>query len=78
MNIEEIKQLLMAALADCEIHLESEGNHLTVTAIGEVFEGKRAVQRQQQIYAILNRYIADGTIHAVNMRIYTPSEWQSA
>lgn len=78
MNIEAIKNLLAAALADCEIRLESEGNHLTVTAIGELFEGKRAVQRQQQVYAILNKYIADGTIHAVNLRLYTPSEWQSA
>ncbi len=78
MNIEAIKNLLAAALVDCEIRLESEGNHLTVTAIGEVFEGKRAVQRQQQVYAILNKYIADGTIHAVNLRLYTPSEWQSA
>ncbi len=78
MNIEAIKNMLTAALADCEIRLESEGNHLTVTAIGEVFEGKRAVQRQQQVYAILNKYIADGTIHAVNLRLYTPSEWQSA
>lgn len=78
MNIEEIRTLMTSTLADCEIHLESEGNHLTVTVIGEIFAGKRAVQRQQQVYGILKEYIAEGTVHAVNMKLYTPSEWQAA
>ena len=77
MNIDVIKQLLIDALGDCEVYVEGEGNHLTVTAIGEVFEGKRSVQRQQHVYAILKDYIAEGTIHAVNMKTYTPSEWQA-
>lgn len=78
MNIEEIRTLMTSTLDDCEIHLESEGNHLTVTVIGEIFAGKRAVQRQQQVYGILKEYIAEGTVHAVNMKLYTPSEWQAA
>ena len=78
MNVEEIQQLLVAALSDCEIRLEGEGNHLSVTVIGEIFAGKRPVQRQQQVYAILKEHIAEGTIHAVNMKLYTPSEWQAA
>ena len=78
MNVEAIQQLLVAALNDCEIHLENEGNHLSVTVIGEIFSGKRPVQRQQQIYAILKEQIAEGTIHAVNMKLYTPTEWQAA
>ena len=77
MNIDNIKELLLEALGDCEIYVEGEGNHLTVTAIGDVFEGKRPVQRQQQVYAILKDHIAEGTIHAVNMKTYTPSEWQA-
>ncbi len=78
MNIEEIEQLLTAALNDCQIHLEGEGNHLSVTVVGEVFTGKRPVQRQQHVYAVLKEHIAEGTIHAVNMKLYTPSEWQAA
>ena len=78
MNIEEIRTLMASTLDDCEIHLEGEGNHLTVTVIGEIFAGKRAVQRQQQVYGVLKEYIAEGTVHAVNMKLYTPSEWQVA
>lgn len=78
MDIEEIKRLLQAALLDCDIRVESEGSHLNVTVIGEVFEGKRAVQRQQLVYAALNEQIASGAVHAVNMKLFTPGEWQAA
>ncbi len=77
MNIEEIRGLMIATLDDCEIYVEGEGNHLTVTVIGEIFAGKRPVQRQQHVYGILKDYIAEGTVHAVNMKLYTPSEWQA-
>ncbi|OUS13791.1 cell division protein BolA [Gammaproteobacteria bacterium 53_120_T64] len=78
MNIEEIKGLLQAALLDCEISVESDGSHLNVTVIGEVFEGKRAVQRQQLVYGALAEQIASGAVHAVNMKLSTPAEWQAA
>lgn len=78
LNLEIIQQSLVDGLEGCEIKLASEGNHLTVTAIGSIFEGKRALQRQRLVYAILNDYIAEGTVHAVNMNVFTPSEWKTA
>jgi acid stress-induced BolA-like protein IbaG/YrbA len=44
--------------------------------VGDLFEGKRAVQRQQLIYAVLNESISSGAIHAVNMKLFTPQEWR--
>jgi acid stress-induced BolA-like protein IbaG/YrbA len=35
----------------------------------------RPVKKQQLVYAVLNSHIADGTIHAVNIRTYSPTEW---
>jgi len=77
MDIEEIKRLLQAALLDCDITVESEGSHLNVTVVGEVFAGKRAVARQQLVYGALNEQIASGAVHAVNMKLYTLAEWQA-
>jgi len=77
MNIEEIKRLLQVALPDCETTVESEGSHLNVTVVGDVFEGKRPVQRQQLVYGALNEQIASGAVHAVNMKLCTPAEWQA-
>ncbi|MGB1244795.1 MAG: BolA family protein [Porticoccaceae bacterium] len=76
MNPEDVKTLLEAALTDCQIQVESEGSHFNIVAVGDIFEGKRAVQRQQIVYAALNEQISSGAIHAVNMKIFTHQEWQ--
>ena len=76
MNPEDVKILLENALTDCQIQVETEGSHFNIVAVGDIFEGKRAVQRQQIIYAALNEQISSGAIHAVNMKIFTHQEWQ--
>lgn len=77
MNPEDVKVILETALPDCQFQVASEGSHFNITAIGDVFEGKRPVQRQQLIYAALNAEISSGAMHAVNMKIFTPGEWQA-
>lgn len=74
MQAEDIKQLLEAALVDCQVEVTINGSHCDVTAVGVVFEGLRAVKRQQMVYAGLNHLIADGTLHAVNIKALTPAE----
>ena len=76
MNPEDVKILLENALTDCQIQVESEGSHYNIVAVGDLFEGKRAVQRQQMVYGALNEQISSGAIHAVNMKIFTHQEWQ--
>ncbi len=76
MDAATVKALLQAHLQDCEIHVQGEGSHYDITAIGVMFEGLRPVRKQQLVYAALSDHIADGSIHAVNIRTYTPEEWQ--
>ena len=57
--------------------MQGEGNHYDITVIGSVFEGLRPVKKQQLVYAALSENIADGSIHAVNIRTFTPEEWQA-
>ncbi len=71
---DQIRQLLEVQLADCDIQVQGEGNKFQVLAVGAVFAGLSAVKRQQKIYQILNPHIASGAIHAVSMRLMTPSE----
>ena len=37
----------------------------------------RPVKKQQLVYGALSDQIADGSIHAVNIRTLTPAEWQA-
>jgi len=75
MNSEDVTTLLEKALAGFQIEVDSQGSHFNVLVVGDLFKGKRAVQRQQLIYAVLNESISSGAIHAVNMKLFTPQEW---
>ncbi|MCK9503244.1 MAG: BolA/IbaG family iron-sulfur metabolism protein [Porticoccaceae bacterium] len=75
MEIAEIKAILEADLPDCTIEVSGDGRHFDVLVVGDVFDGARTIKRQQMIYGILNSHIASGSIHAVNMKLYTRGEW---
>ena len=75
METEEVKALLEGQLEGCEIFVEGGGNSFQITAIGAAFEGLNAVKKQQYVYAALNEKIAEGTIHAVTIKTFTPAEW---
>lgn len=77
MDAETVKALLEAHLEECESIVEGEGSNYDIAVIGDIFEGLRPVQKQQLVYAALNEQIADGSIHAVNIRTFTPQEWQA-
>ena len=76
MNAEEVKLHLENTLPDCLIQVENQGNHFNVVAVGDLFDGKRAVQRQQLVYKALHEQISSGDIHAVTMKLFTQQEWK--
>lgn len=76
MDAAAVKELLQSHMSECEFHVEGEGSHYNIEAIGEVFADLRPVKKQQLVYAALSEHIADGSIHAVNIRTYTPAQWQ--
>ena len=77
MDAATVKALLQSHLKDCEFQVQGEGNHYDITAVGALFDGLRPVKKQQLVYAALSEHIADGSIHAVNIRTYTPGEWRA-
>ena len=77
MDADTLKSLLQNHLSDCEFHVQGEGSHYDITAIGEMFEGLRPVRKQQRVYGALTDCSADGSVHAVNIRTFTPNEWQA-
>lgn len=76
MDAATVKVLLQTHLPDCEFHVQGEGANYDITAVGSVFEGLRPVKKQQLVYGALSAEIADGSIHAVNIRTLTPEQWQ--
>lgn len=74
MTPDDVQALLQDALADCDVTVNGDGSHFEIQVVGDLFSGLRPVQRQQKIYAVLQQHIAEGAIHAVNIKTYTPDE----
>ncbi len=70
-----VKQLLEEKLANTQVEVEGEGCNFQLNIISDELAALGAVKRQQQIYAVLNPWIADGSIHAVTMKFYTRTAW---
>ena len=77
MNAEEIKGLLESKIADSEVQVNIDGSHVNLVVVSPAFEGLNPVKKQQLVYGVLQTEITSGVIHAVNMKTYTPAEWQA-
>ena len=77
MNAEEIKSLLESKIDSSEVQVNIEGSHVNLVVVSPVFEGLNPVKKQQLVYGVLQAEITSGVIHAVNMKTYTPTEWQA-
>ena len=75
MQSAEVKAFLETKLPDTQIEVEGEGCNFQLSLISDELAGLSPVKRQQQIYAHLNPWIADGSIHAVTMKFFSRAAW---
>lgn len=50
--------------------------HFKVIVVSEEFEGQNRLERQRQIFDVLEIELQTG-VHALAQRTYTPEEWES-
>ncbi|MDO9624802.1 BolA family protein [Pseudomonas sp.] len=71
----EVKSLLEAELPNTQVEVEGEGCNFQLNLISDELASLGPVKRQQQVYAHLNPWIADGSIHAVSMKFFSRADW---
>ena len=76
MDCKQIEQTLTEQLQLTEVYATADGSHYAVIAVGECFDGLSRVRQQQLVYAPLMAQIADGSIHALSIKAYTPTQWR--
>ena len=75
MTSDELQTIIQAGI-DCQhIELSGDGRHWYATIVSPAFEGKRLIQRHQQVYATLGGRLQTDEVHALSMKTYTPAEW---
>ena len=75
MTADELKSIIAAGLKCEHIELEGDGRHWFATIVSPEFQGKRAIQRHQRVYATLGANMHTDEVHALSMKTFTPAEW---
>jgi acid stress-induced BolA-like protein IbaG/YrbA len=75
MQAHEVKEYLQEKIPGVLVEVEGEGCNFQLNLIDDDLAGLSPVKRQQQVYAHLNAWIADGSIHAVTMKFFSRAAW---
>mgnify|MGYP003326403150 FL=1 len=72
----EFSPIFMDVVNESYMHAVPEGSesHFKLVIVANDFADKRAVQRHQQVYRVLDDLLQQ-TVHALALHTYTPSEW---
>ena len=72
---DEVRGFIAAGLPCQHLDVEGDGRHFFATIVSAEFEGKRAIQRHQRVYATLGAKMHTDEVHALSMKTFTPAEW---
>ncbi|MBL0919423.1 MAG: BolA family transcriptional regulator [Hydrogenophaga sp.] len=75
MNAEQLQTLIAAGLPCEHLEVTGDGRHWSAVIVSPAFEGKRAIQRHQAVYATLGQRMHTDEVHALSMKTLTPAEW---
>ena len=69
---ERIEEALPGAVA----RVEGAEAHFSAVVVAKAFEGKSRIEQHQMIYALFQKEMAGGEVHALQLRTVTPAEWE--
>ena len=75
MNLEsDIEQRVRDALPGSDVTVAVEGNRALIRVTSDRFASLSRVRRHQAVYACIEGFIADGSLHAVSIDARTAAE----
>lgn len=74
LDISDLETRVRNTIEGADVSVDTDGYYYNFNVISDTFDGLNQVKRQQLVYAALNDLIADGSLHAVNIKTQTPEE----
>lgn len=77
----DVKRLIEEALPGAEAQVQNFGggaDHFEAVVVAPQFEGLPMVKQHQLVYAPVQAYLSNGTMHALGLKTYTPAQWADA
>ncbi|MFM2238940.1 MAG: hypothetical protein RJA69_314 [Pseudomonadota bacterium] len=78
MTPQELQQIIAAGMHCDHLEVDGDGRHWQALVVSPEFEGLRAIQRHQRVYATLGSRMQTDEVHALSMKTFTPAEWAQA
>ena len=78
MTPDELESIIRSGLPCNHLEVAGDGRHWIAVIVSPEFEGKRAIQRHQRVYATLGARMHTDEVHALSMKTYTPAEWAAS
>ena len=75
MTSNELEAIIRAGMACDHLEVTGDGRHWAAVVVSPEFEGKRAIQRHQRVYATLGARMQTDEVHALSIKALTPAEW---
>ena len=74
-NMEEmIKKILSENIDKSNVSVEGSEAKYTVKVVSDIFLNKTIIERHKVVYALLDKYIKSGEIHALTIKASTVNE----
>ncbi len=72
----EFKPVHLDVINESDQHAGPSGRetHMRVVMVALVFEGQSRLERQRVVHELLREELSSG-LHALSLRLYSPSEW---
>lgn len=77
MDIQNKAEQVKLALEADEVHLQSQGSHFQVLVISDALAALSRIKQQQTVYAHFADEIADGSMHALTIRVFSQDKWDA-
>ncbi|PLS68347.1 MAG: BolA family transcriptional regulator [Cyanobacteria bacterium M5B4] len=77
----QITTLIKEAIPGAQVRVEdpyNDGQHFTAIVIAEQFAGQTMIKQHRLVNDALKSYLDDGSIHALQLKTYSPEQWQQA
>tara|TARA_B100001758_G_C18156098_1_gene476680 strand:+ start:194 stop:520 length:327 start_codon:yes stop_codon:yes gene_type:complete len=75
--VEEVLKVVPGATVEVN-DLHGSGDHFHVRVISESYDGVRPLQRQRPILSHFKQFIAQNTVHALDLKCMTPAQAEQA
>jgi acid stress-induced BolA-like protein IbaG/YrbA len=78
MSPEQVQELISGKMPGARVQVTGGDGKFEATVVSDEFEGLSPVKAHQKVYATVSDEIASGAIHALSIRHFTPSQWESS